>query len=80
MLFALAAALALTSIAQDALARPGGICGRSGKQGDTCNKCHAPVGFTGFTGVTTPTVTITGPSRVLPSVPSDAGGAFLVLY
>ena len=77
MLFALAAALALTSIAQDALARPGGISGRSGKQGDTCNKRHAPGGFT---GVTTPTVTINGPSRVLPSVPSDAGGAFLVLY
>jgi hypothetical protein len=45
--------LAMTSVAGAAWSRSGGISGKSGKQGSTCNQCHG--------GGTTPTVKLDGP-------------------
>jgi uncharacterized protein (TIGR03382 family) len=48
--------LTLLGLAPAAHALPGGITGRSGKQGTFCNACHS--------GGATPTVTLTGPTTV----------------
>jgi hypothetical protein len=58
-LFVVGAVLALTCFAGAAYSRSGGVTGKSGKQGGTCNSCHNEPN-----GAKTPKVTLQGPTSL----------------